>query len=305
MLIFIKFFSDRNKGWIAGGTPMGNGVLLRTTDGGATWLPVITNLPNELLGVYTCASNYSYIVGRDGIFLRSDNSDYYWSINNILNFVFQDVTCNNDDLWLVGDHGIILKSTNKGYSWTILPKITDNHLFKIRFIGNKGFIVGGSGSGYYSYSSVIMETDDGGKNWTLTQIESWPKLYSVAFPSLNRAYSVGYEGIILRYNPNITDVAKDDLPHQLLLNQNFPNPFNMETIISFSLPRNGYVSLKVFDILGREVAFLVNEYKSAGIYKIKFDSKSILANKDLQSGAYFYRLTFQGVSITKKMILMK
>jgi len=299
------FFSDRNNGWIVGGTPEGYGILLKTTDSGTTWIPVITDLPVELLGISVCSSNNSYVIGRNGTFLKSNNSDYSWSVNNILNFVFQDVTCNGDDIWLVGDHGIILKSTDKGYSWTFFPKITDNHLFKIRFNGNKGIIVGGSGSGYYSYSSIIMETDDGGNNWTLTQIESWPKLYSVAFPSLNRAYAVGYDGIILRYSPQITDITNNDVPHQFLLSQNYPNPFNIETVINYSLPKNGYVSLKVYDILGCEVTSLVNEYKSAGTYQIKFNGKSVADHSDLQSGVYFYKLTFEGINIIKKMILVK
>jgi len=81
--------------------------------------------------------------------------------------------------------------------------------------------------------------------------------------------------------------------------QNYPNPFNPITIISYSLPVSGQVSLKVFDVLGREVALLVNEQKEAGIHKIEFDAKN------LTSGIYFYSIQAGNYSETRKLILQK
>jgi len=88
------------------------------------------------------------------------------------------------------------------------------------------------------------------------------------------------------------------------LHQNYPNPFNPVTTISYSIPtvQTGYipsVQLKVFDVLGREVATLVNEEKPAGRYKVSFN-----ANK-LPSGIYFYRITAGSFHQTKKMLLLK
>ena len=88
-------------------------------------------------------------------------------------------------------------------------------------------------------------------------------------------------------------------PSQYSLEQNYPNPFNPATTISYSIKEKGLVTLKVYDILGNEVATLVNEEQSAGIYKFKFDAKSFA------SGIYFYTLKTGEFVSTKKMILLK
>ena len=102
----------------------------------------------------------------------------------------------------------------------------------------------------------------------------------------------------------ITDVQnKNDqtIPKEFSLKQNYPNPFNPSTVISYQLSVGSYVTLKVYDILGREVATLVNEFKQAGSYNSQF---SIL-NSQLPSGVYLYRITAGGFVQTKKMILLK
>lgn len=83
------------------------------------------------------------------------------------------------------------------------------------------------------------------------------------------------------------------------LNQNFPNPFNPETKISYSIPQNGIVSLKVYDILGKEVAGLVNKYQNAGEYSVVFNASG------LAGGTYFYKLQTDDFIQTKSMILLK
>lgn len=122
----------------------------------------------------------------------------------------------------------------------------------------------------------------------------------------------------------ITEVAEPEnsegkIIHEIKLNQNYPNPFNPETTISYSIPvetRHAsslkYVTLKVYDVLGREVATLVNEYKQPGAYNEKFNVKT-RHGAPLQSGIYFYRLqagdpsagSGQGFVQTKKMVLIK
>lgn len=83
------------------------------------------------------------------------------------------------------------------------------------------------------------------------------------------------------------------------LEQNFPNPFNPITTVSYALPRDGHVTIKIYDALGREVTTLVNEFKSTGRYTVNFDASR------LSSGTYIYKLISGGFSATKKMILVK
>lgn len=88
-------------------------------------------------------------------------------------------------------------------------------------------------------------------------------------------------------------------PDKFELAQNFPNPFNPSTIISYQLPTNGYVTLKIYDLLGQEIATLVNEQKSAGKYEVKFDAGN------LASGVYIYRIQAGEFNASKKLMLLK
>jgi hypothetical protein len=90
-----------------------------------------------------------------------------------------------------------------------------------------------------------------------------------------------------------------ETPKTYSLAQNYPNPFNPVTKINFALPKQGFVSLKVYDVLGREVSTLVNEVKVAGSYSVDFDASM------LSSGVYFYRLESGNFSDIKRMILVK
>jgi hypothetical protein len=89
------------------------------------------------------------------------------------------------------------------------------------------------------------------------------------------------------------------IPTHPVLAQNYPNPFNPSTNIEFQIPHAGHVSLKVFDVLGREVATLVNEEMTPGRYGRLFDAGAV------GSGVYFYTLSTGSVILTKKMIIMR
>ena len=91
----------------------------------------------------------------------------------------------------------------------------------------------------------------------------------------------------------------NDLPIKYELNQNYPNPFNPSTTIKYQIPELSFVIVKVYDVLGGEVATLVNEEKPIGNYEVEFDATG------LSSGIYFYRLKAGDFVETKKMILMK
>jgi hypothetical protein len=98
-----------------------------------------------------------------------------------------------------------------------------------------------------------------------------------------------------------TDVKdlKSVLPNEFRLDQNYPNPFNPSTKISWQSPTGGWQTLKIYDVIGNEVAILVDEYKPAGSYEMIFDAAK------LSSGMYFYRLDAQNFSQVRKMILIK
>ncbi|KAF0152832.1 MAG: hypothetical protein FD143_760 [Ignavibacteria bacterium] len=96
---------------------------------------------------------------------------------------------------------------------------------------------------------------------------------------------------------------ENDIPTEFKLEQNYPNPFNPSTVISYKLQAASRITLKVYDVLGREVATLVDEHKQPGSYKIVFNPASSIKNP--ASGIYFYRLTTPTTTITRKMALTK
>ena len=99
--------------------------------------------------------------------------------------------------------------------------------------------------------------------------------------------------------PKAADNSIQGTPSEFSLSQNFPNPFNPATNINYSIPSAGYVQLKVYDILGREVAALVNGNRQAGNYQVTFDGSK------LASGLYIYKLTSGNYIETKKMLMIK
>jgi hypothetical protein len=101
----------------------------------------------------------------------------------------------------------------------------------------------------------------------------------------------------------VTGIDDDDFltsrPDKYFLEQNYPNPFNPSTQINYYLKEDGFVTLKIFDILGREVENLVNEFKSSGNYTINFNAGN------LSSGVYFYNFRVNDFTEVKKMLLKK
>ncbi len=107
----------------------------------------------------------------------------------------------------------------------------------------------------------------------------------------------GMSGII--HVMSATDVSDNAIKLDFVLMQNYTNPFNPSTSIRYSIPKTSLVNLKVYDVLGKEVATLVNEEKPMGTYQINFDASS------LASGIYFYKIQAGNFVQTKKMILLK
>ncbi|MBK7380039.1 MAG: T9SS type A sorting domain-containing protein [Ignavibacteriales bacterium] len=106
---------------------------------------------------------------------------------------------------------------------------------------------------------------------------------------------------VYRTFQTLTDVEDQPAvyPSEFLLEQNFPNPFNPGTKISWQSPAGSWQTLKIYDVLGNEIATLVNEYREAGSYEINFDASSF------SSGVYYYQLKAGNFIETRKMILLR
>ncbi|MBK7378408.1 MAG: T9SS type A sorting domain-containing protein [Ignavibacteriales bacterium] len=154
----------------------------------------------------------------------------------------------------------------------------------------------------FCISGDIYVSEDGGISWNILDygIEN-KNISSLGVDNLGNVYAgTSYTGTYkLVDTPVSVENSNENIINDFGLLQNYPNPFNPTTIIYFRLPVSGFVTLKVYDILGREVALLLNENKLAGNYEVEFNAKNI------PSGVYFYTLSVGEFKETRKMLFMK
>jgi hypothetical protein len=177
-------------------------------------------------------------------------------------------------------------------------------------IGNLSFGLNNGGEKISLYDKNINIVD----SLTFSDNIPWPedadgkgKTLSLINPNLDNSVPQNWlaslsNGTPGKPNDTFTNIDKKENPihiKEFVLEQNFPNPFNPSTVIGWQLPVQSYITLKVYDVLGREIVTLVNEEKSSGIHKIEYDASN------LSGGIYFYRLEASVGSQCKKMLLIK
>jgi hypothetical protein len=149
------------------------------------------------------------------------------------------------------------------------------------------------------YSAIVPKNPSGGT----------VKFYAYAVDSSNIARSCPFQAPAVYYDTQsgITNVKHERVPLTFVLEQNFPNPFNPATIIRYEIPQESFVTLKVYDVLGREVATLVKGEQKAKVYNVPFSAQ----HYSLASGIYIYQLRVRAINgsdeivETRKMILAK
>jgi photosystem II stability/assembly factor-like uncharacterized protein len=204
----------------------------------------------------------------------------------------------------------VYKTTNSGSNWSNisgnLPNLPVNCI--VVNPGNVDKLAVGTDLG-------VFATVDGGGTW----YQRNDGMANVSVTDLDYRYSDGKifaathgRGMFSAPFADVTSVNDSpEIPFDIALRQNYPNPFNPTTKIGFHISDFGFVSLKVYDLLGNEVATLVNEDKPAGNYEVEFSSGLISQSttvgngSKLSSGIYFYKLETNKFAETKKMILMK
>lgn len=283
------YFFDLNNGFIVGD----NGLVIRTTNGGMNWSPVTSGTTEYLYSVCFLDANTGWIAGDNGTILKTTDGGSTWNpqssgtSENLYDvcFLSQDIgfaTCRYTES--------ILSTTNGGTNWTS-QNIYDSYYSLLSFRDNS--------NGVFVYRYGILYTSDGGITWDPQKTGTVNTLYGVSKIG-SRWLVVGENGTVLRSSFGEVGVRdKNELPTAFSLQQNYPNPFNPGTKIIYSIPQASFVTLKIYDILGNEVATLVNEEKSLGNYEAEFNAAN------LSAGIYFYKLQAGDFVQTKKMILLK
>jgi hypothetical protein len=190
-------------------------------------------------------------------------------------------------------------TTNGGSSWTTTSGTVPG---TGNMLGAEGY---GTSTFWIGRGAGIFMTTNSGDNWAAVPgITVSGSVYAMDFALVSgcpTGWAVTSTGHIYAMKI-ITGVSGDpanNLPKDYILSQNYPNPFNPSTMISFSLPKANNVKLAVYDLLGREVATLVNEFTTAGNHTIEFNASN------LSSGVYLYKIQAGDFTDTKKMVLIK
>jgi len=268
-------------------------LLLSPTDSRAQWEPDV-RLTNEPAGSYTSTTN-AWCIASSGDALHVvwyDDRDLNWEI-------------------------YYKRSTDGGSSWGPDTRLT-NDLFASFYpsVAVSGSVVhvvwhdqrdnSGIDEIYYKRST------DGGSSWGADKQLTSESSFSFS-PSVTAAGSIvhvvwqdyrdGNSEIYYKRDPtgNVTGIESIDseIPKEFSLSQNYPNPFNPNTTIQFALPKSGFVSLKIYNLLGREVALLVNEEKTYGTYTVKWNASG------MASGVYFYRMQVDSFIETRKLVFLR
>ena len=292
-------FVDAYTGWIFAYGYIAAGSIWKTTDGGNSWNEQIHGSASEgvkwasAVEPNTCYYITSSITST-GIFkttnggtnwnqLSYPNPGNLWSIKMV----------NPTTGYVCGDAGAIYRTTD-GTNWTqISSPASHNYTTTDWKDVNNGVI--GAGSGF------AARTTNGGQSW-LVYNTGGSAVWSVRMVHPDTIWAAQAFGFVHKFMRGVTSVIewRNEVPMAFLLRQNYPNPFNPATTIEFSLPKSGFVSLKIFDITGKEISSAINMSLNPGIVKYDFNGSN------LSSGVYFYSLLVDNVRLdTKKMILIK
>lgn len=213
--------------------------------------------------------------------------------------------------------GVINQSDRARITWTRGANFPGQSrtFFDAHTWSNKGIIMtgGSTDNSFNTYSNECYTFSPGRNEWTRLPDKptSWLTGQSGSVKISDRLWKLicasGYNTVYLGNTELLTDTMStvgvnstlSEVPAGFELLQNFPNPFNPSTQITYRISASGLVSLKVFDLLGKEVAELVNEFQNPGTYSIDFEAGN------LNSGIYFYRLRASNAEDTKRMVLIR
>ena len=287
------------------GWAVGRSTVFKSVDGGEQWKEQQINIDYpQITSCYFVDSSIGWIAGIAGVesvstlickttdggtsWVRQTISS--WEIPHSVFFI------NADTGWVIGDDEMIYRTNDGGVHWNEqhhgdAPSAALNSVWFVD--KNNGWAVG---------EGIILKTSDGGKNWSSRMICD-KTLNAVRFIDASTGWVVGWYGVILKTIDGGSTSAKTNFEihstNNFRLVQNYPNPFNPTTTISYQIPVSSHVILKIFDILGREVATLMNQRKDAGRYSVQWDATRF------PSGVYFNTLQAGEYRDTKRMMLLK
>lgn len=301
---------------------VGSHMLFRSTNRGSSWSAIsgdLTRGPNGRLGTITCITSGVLGSGERVIYTGTDDAKISVTTNSGVNWA--DVTGFLPNRYVTD---IICDRRNPAIAYVTLSGFnidnTNTHVFRTTDYGASWSNISGNLLNVpvnsvivdHVRDSVLFIGCDAGVYYTTNLGTTWVILgtglpnapvFDINYHAGSQILCAGTHGRSM-YEISVSNIpigiiSSSEVADKYSLGQNYPNPFNPRTIIKFSIPEADYVSLKIYDINGRETAVLINKNMNKGEYAYEFDGAS------LSSGIYFYTLKTEQFSSTKKMILVK
>ena len=291
-----------------------NAHVYKSSNNGATWGDLGT-VPSAVSCFTTIGINIFLGMESNGVGY-SLNGGTTWSLCNtgLTNLSVHSLSSlGSTNLFAGTERGVFL-STNTGANWNRVSNKTNgmDSIYTINTLANDGtYVIAGTNNG-------IFLTSDMGATWQKknqglgadTTVNNLLITNNTVFAAMTPFYPIGTNTSPLVWKRAISNISigiktiNSEVPDKFEMMQNYPNPFNPSTIIRFQIKESRFVTLKVYNITGQEIATLVNEKLQPGVYEIPF-SVDQYTNTQISSGVYFYRLITDGFTETKKMIMIK
>lgn len=292
------------------------GVLLKSIDSGLNWYNINSpasdynsfdaNFINEntgwILSGKVVIPHPSFHTTYTKIVKTTNGGDNWFTLYDVSTGSswdpFYNIKFLNENIGFISNFSVALKTINGGLSWEKYIPDNDKNCSTLKMINENTGWCAARGQNF------IFKTTNAGINWTSRDYAYGPSINSIFVLDSNNLWYCGNMSSIYKSTTGgsvFVAQISNEIPDKILLHQNYPNPFNPSTRINYELRNLSYVTLKVFDLLGKEVATLVNEKQYAGSYAVDFNSSEF----NLPSGIYFYTLNAGEFKETKKMVLVK
>jgi photosystem II stability/assembly factor-like uncharacterized protein len=302
-VIDVTSFARNSSGHVFAGTSSNGTFRATDTDNGYYWNWKSIGLSGYYVSTLAInASGHIFAGTSSGVFRSTNNGDSWILVNNdSLNSFFNSFVFNlNGHIFAGNLRAGVSRSTDDGITWTQVNNGLTNTLVWSLVINSSGHIFAGTDGG------GVFRSTNNGDSWMRvnTGLED-SVVYALALSPKGYLFAATYGasgGRLFRTVRSTTTSVNDIssvLPPIFSLEQNYPNPFNSTTSFEFQVSRFGFVNLKVYDVLGREVATVVSENLFPGRHKIEWNAHN------LASGVYFYRLETNRVVKTKKLVLLR
>lgn len=281
---------------ISGDIALFSGSVFRSSDAGNSWENIANGLPNRTVYALEGDRNgYLFAAVLDSGIYRSTNQGGVWESTSLKRTIYSLAIDSLSNMFAGSSRNGIFRSTDNGISWFPLSGAIANQTVRSIKVNSVNNIFACTDS-----TGIYRSTDHGGSWVQLNNGLVKRSIYSLAFNPGGYAFlGTDGSGVFRSVNPTTAISEEPRFPSSFVLYQNYPNPFNPTTTIEFELPKDSYVEISVYDLLGRRITTIIKEVMQAGVHRSTFNAAG------LPSGLYACTMKADKFLQTKTMLLLK